>query len=226
MATLHRKTVYKTVDVTNPFAEGQDRAYADILMDKMSEMRWWRTFIGAGVLVAFAISLFFFIYAVRLQTTVPVLVNVMPSGETQFLGEVRQGATQVPEAAIVFQVRTFVTNLRSVSTDHQVMYNNIDDLFHMMTQRFAQIMTRTLREDSPFDMVGRVRRTVEIESVLRITERSYQVDWTETTTDPFGRATARMRAVVTVALLPPTDQIMRRNPLGIFVENMEMTEIR
>jgi len=226
MATLHKKTVYKPVEITNPFAEGQDRAYADILMDKMREMRWWRTFIGAGILVVSVINLCFFIYAVRLQTTVPVLINVMPSGEAHFLGEVRQGATQVPEAAIVFQIRAFVSNLRSVSTDHQVMYNNIDGLYSMTTQRYAQIMTRNLRDDSPFDLVGRVRRTVEIESVLRITDRSYQVDWTETATDNFGRTTARMRAVVTVALIAPTDQTIRRNPLGIFVENFEMTELR
>ena len=226
MPAPHKNTVYKTLDIPNPFKEGQDKAYADILMDKMKETSRWRL-TAFGSLILFAVSLGISAHAVSLQRTVPVLINVMPSGETQYLGEVRQtGALQVPEAAILYQVRRFITNLRSISTDYQVLYNNIDDCYAMVTQGYAQIMTRMLRESSPFDLVGRVRRTVEIESALRITGRSYQIDWTETVIDgSASRRVTRMRAVVTVLLIPPTDQTIRRNPLGIYIENAEMTEL-
>jgi type IV secretion system protein VirB5 len=227
MASLHKSSVYKPVSIDNPFREGQDRAYADILQDKVIEMRWWRTIIGTGILLLFSITLIFFVYAVRLQKTVPVLINVMPSGETQYLGEVRQsGALQVPEAALLYQVRKFITNLRSVSTDYQVLYNNIDDCYAMVTTTYSPVMTKMLRDSSPFDLVGKIRRAVEVESVLHITARSYQIDWSETTIDnASSRKTVRMRALVTVRLLPATDATIKKNPLGIYIENCEMTEL-
>jgi type IV secretion system protein VirB5 len=225
--TLHKSTTYKPPEIPNPFREGQDKAYADILKDKMDEMRWWRGVIGAGMLVLFVLSLIFFIVAVSQQKTVPVLVNVMPSGEAQYLGEVRQqGQVQVPEAAIQYQARLFVTNLRSVSTDPQVLYNNIDACYAMVTGSYEPVMTRLLRGASPFDLVGKVRRTVEIESVLRITTNSYQIDWIESTVDSAAARTGkRMRALVTVKLLPVTDDTIRKNPLGIYIDNCEMTEL-
>jgi type IV secretion system protein VirB5 len=227
MAPKHKSIVYKPIDAPNPLRDrSSDKAYADILADKMKEARLWRM-VGAGSLILFAVSLGLFAFATGQQKTVPVLINVMPSGEASYLGEVRQGgAVQVPETAVLFQVRTFVTNLRSVSTDYQVVYNNIDDCYQMITSSYQQSMTRMLRENSPFEMVGKLRRTVQIESILNITARSYQVDWIETVTDnTSSRKSARMRALVSVRLIPPTDDTVKRNPLGIYVENCEMTEL-
>jgi type IV secretion system protein VirB5 len=227
MPSLHKSAAYKPLDVPNPFREGQDKAYADILQDKMKETRWWRGIVGAGVLILSFVNFCFFVYAVRQQKTVPVLINVMPSGESQYLGEVRQsGVLQVPEAAILFQVRKFITNLRSISTDYQVVYNNIDECYVMITSAYAPILTRMLRDSSPFDLVGKVRRTVEVESALNITARSYQIDWIEATIDSSSsRKTARMRALVTIQLIPATDATIKKNPLGIYIENCEMTEL-
>jgi len=226
MPAVHKKTVYKPLPVSNPFQEGQDRAYADILLDKMKEANLWRktVYVNAGF---FVIALILFFYSVNQQKTVPVLVNVMPSGESQFLGEVRQsGAVQVPEAAIHYDIRKFVSNLRAVSTDYQIVYNNIDECLLMSTAGYLPILRRMLIADSPFDLVGKLRRTIEIESVLNITGRSYQINWTETVIESSSNPkSSRMRAVVTVRLVTPTDATIKRNPLGIYIENFEMTEL-
>jgi len=227
MPSIHKNTVYKPLPVSNPFQEGQDRAYADILQDKMKETNLWRrsVFVNSGL---FAIALILFFYSVSRQQTVPVLVNVMPSGESQYLGEVRQnGAVQVPEAAVLYQIRRFVSNLRSVSVDYQVVYSNIDECFAMATQGYSPVMRNMLLAASPFDLVGKLRRTVEIESVLHVTDRSYQVNWTETVIEASssGPKQARMRGVVTVRLITPSDASIKRNPLGIYIENFEMTEL-
>jgi len=151
----------------------------------------------------------------------------MPSGESQYLGEVRQtGSIQVPEASIHYQIRTFITNYRTVSTDYQIVYSNIDDCFFMTTQSFTPIFRQNLLDDSPFALVGKIRRTVEIESILLITGRSYNVNWTESSYDTSANhSTVKMRAVVTIRLVTPTDITIKRNPLGIYIENLEMTEL-
>jgi type IV secretion system protein VirB5 len=224
---LHKSTTYKPADIKNPFLEGQDRAYADILLDKMNEMRWWRGIVGVGILALFATALILFVYALSLQKTVPVLVNVMPTGEAQYLGEVHNTSASlaVPEAAILYQIRKFISNLRSVSADPQVLYNNIEECYAMITNTYEPAMTRLLRGNSPFDLVGKTRRTVTVESVLKITERSYQIDWIESTADSTSTKNARMRALITVAILPTNAETVKANPLGIYIENCEMTEL-
>jgi type IV secretion system protein VirB5 len=225
MSAPHKSTVYKPLEIKNPFHDG-DKAYADLLADKMKETQVWRktTFFNIGL---FFISLILFFYSVSRQQTVPVLINVMPSGESQYLGEVRQtGSVQVPEASIHYQIRTFILNYRTVSTDYQIVYSNIDDCFAMSDQSFTPIFRQRLLEDSPFVLVGKIRRTVEIESVLLITDRSYNVNWTESSYDASANhTTAKMRAVVTIRLVTPTDATIKRNPLGIYIENFEMTEL-
>jgi len=226
MAAKHKSTVYKPLNVSNPFQEGQDKAYAEILLDKMKETTLWRRSVFVNA-VLFIIALILFFYSVSRQQTIPVLVNVMPSGESQYLGEVRQtGSIQVPEAAIHYEIRKYISNLRTISTDYQVVYQNIDDCFAMVAANYSPILRQTLLSASPFDLVGKIRRTVEIESVLNITGRSYQVNWTETVIESSsGPKNSKMRAVVTIRLMTPTSATITRNPLGIYVENFEMTEL-
>jgi type IV secretion system protein VirB5 len=87
-------------------------------------------------------------------------------------------------------------------------------------------MTGALRANSPFDIVGKIRRSIEIETVIKITGNSYQADWFESSTEISGqRKTVRMRALITIKLLPATDATIKRNPLGIYVDALEMTQI-
>ena len=226
MSATHKKTSYKPPDVKNPFLEGQDKAYGEILADKIKETQLWRrtAFLNIGL---FIISLILFFTAVNQQKTVPVLVNVMPSGEAQYLGEVRQNAgIQVQEASIHFQLRTFVTKIRSISTDYQVLYQNIDDCFHMVTSQYSPILRQHLLSNSPFELVGKQRRSVEIESILHVTDRSYQINWLETVIESSNSPKNRKyRAVITIRIIPTTDLTIKRNPLGIYIENFQMTEL-
>jgi type IV secretion system protein VirB5 len=225
--SIHKKPVYKPVDAKNPFLDGGDKAYAEILADKMKETQRWRQTFYA-VVGFFALSLIFFFVSISRQQTIPVLVNVMPSGESQYLGEVRQnGSLTVPDAAIHYQIRTFIYNLRSISTDYQVLYENIDACFQWVTPTYSQILRSFILSASPFDLVGKQRRTIEIESVLHVTGHSYQVNWTETVIEPQSSPkNSKMRAVVTVRLVLPTEKTITRNPLGIYIENFEMTELK
>lgn len=183
--------------------------------------------VGAGSLLLFFICFCFFVYAIKLQKTVPVLINVMPNGETAYLGAVKQNAVlQVPENAILYQARKFITNLRSVPTDPEVLYNNIDECFAMVTSTYGPILTKALQNNSPFNLVKKVRRSVEIESALKITGSSYQVDWIETLQEAGGNTKrTRMRALITIKLLPVDDTAIKKNPLGIYIDNCEMTEL-
>lgn len=230
MPAEHKSTVYAPIGVTNPFEKNADAAVGELLAKEERKAKIYLYAFGFGSLGLFAITLVLFFYAVSLQRTVPILINVMPSGEAAYLGEVRQTqALQIPEAAIFYQVRKFITNIRSISVDSQVLYNNINECYYMATSSYEPIMTRMLRANSPFPLVGKIRRTVEIESVLRITGNSYQVDWLETSVESGGGSpvSRKMRGLVTLTFFTPdaSKDWIKVNPLGIFVDNCEWTEI-
>jgi type IV secretion system protein VirB5 len=151
----------------------------------------------------------------------------MPSGESQYLGEVRQpGSFQVSEASVHWWIKSYVVKLRTVSTDYMVVYQNIDDCFVMVSNSYTPILRKSLQDASPFVQVGKIRRSVEIESVLHITGGSYSVNWTETAFDvSANQSTKKMRAVVSVRIVTPTEITIKRNPLGVYIENFEMTEL-
>ena len=229
MPHQHKSITYQPADIPNPFLDKNgDRAYGEILLDKTKEAKAWRL-TGIAHVALFVVSIIILVVALSMQKTVPVLINVMPSGEAVNLGEVRQsGSFQVPEAAIFYQIRKFISNFRSVSIDGEVLFNNINECYAMVTTTYNPVMTRILRDPNtnPFELVGRVRRTVEIESTLKITGNSYQVDWLETNIETGGNPRSRkMRALVTIKLITPDNSFIRANPLGIFIENCEWTEL-
>jgi len=96
----------------------------------------------------------------------------------------------------------------------------------MITSSYEQIFTPNLRANSPFPLIGKIRRSIEIESTLRITGSSYQVDWIESTFESSGNPSrVKMRALVTVRLITPDPSFIRDNPLGIFIDACEMTQL-
>jgi len=208
--------------------EGGLRAYSDLLQDQVKTKNFILYFIGIGSIILFSVSLILFFVSLQRQDIVPVLVNVMPSGEAAYLGEVRTGGGgfQVPEAAIRFQVREFISNLRSVPVDIQVMNEKLTKCYHAIAKAYEPYLTRIIREQGFFSLVGKIRRSVEIESVLRITNNSYQVDWTETTSESNGmQQRHKMRALLTVVTIEPEPDFIETNPLGIFIEDFEWTEL-
>jgi len=196
------------------------------LGDEKRDKKFLLYFIGIGSLALFAASLALFYLSISRQQVIPVLVNVLPSGESSYLGEVKNAEFQVPEAAIFYQVRKFISNLRTIPADPYVLNSNIVECYSMITSSYEQIFTPSLRANSPFPLVGKVRRGVEIESSLHITGSSYQVDWVESTFESGGSPSrVKMRALVTVKLIAPDPSFIKDNPLGIFIEACEWTRI-
>jgi type IV secretion system protein TrbF len=62
--------------------------------------------------------------------------------------------------------------------------------------------------------------SVEVKSVLPTSDRSFEVDWIETSRDLYGNvnSTDHWKGSFTVALNPPTEERQARiNPLGLYV---------
>ena len=75
------------------------------------------------------------------------------------------------------------------------------------------------RDNDPFDRIGRQTVAVEVSSVVRASDTSFQVRWTERTFEGGAlKDTKRLTGLFSIALTPPrTVDAVRKNPLGIYV---------
>src|SRR5947209_13521451 len=69
---------------------------------------------------------------------------------------------------------------------------------------------------------------VEVNSVLPTSDRTFEVEWVETTRDLYGKVKAadRFKGSFTVAISPPTEERqIRTNPLGIYVTQASWAKV-
>ena len=81
-------------------------------------------------------------------------------------------------------------------------------------------------EMSPFKRASRMTVDVEVNTVLPLTDRSWQIDWTETSRDRDGAPLGKpqlMRATLDIYLDPPPpdsrQEVIQRNPIGVWVRD-------
>jgi type IV secretion system protein VirB5 len=95
--------------------------------------------------------------------------------------------------------------------------------YAMVTRRGAAFLDEHARAADPFAEVGTRTVSVEVTSVVRASDRAFQVKWTET---EFERGsivgTTRWTAILAFVVRPPKSaETLRQNPLGLYVDGID-----
>jgi len=129
---------------------------------------------------------------------------------------------QPTDAQIAFHLAQFITRVRSLSIDPVVVRQNWLAAYDYTTDKGAVVLNEYARTQDPFARIGKETTTVQIASVVRASDTSFNVRWTEqrfVNGAPAG--TERWNAVLSIVLQPPrTEQRLRKNPLGIYVNGL------
>lgn len=152
---------------------------------------------------------------------VPYVVEVDSSGEVRAIGEATTGYRPDDEQQ-ASHIARFVSLVRSLSIDPVVVRQNWLDAYDYTTDRGAAVLNDYARTNDPFARIGRESVTVQITSVVRASDTSFNVRWIERHYAN-GAATSveRWTAVVTLVLQPPrTKDQLKRNSLGIYVNGL------
>lgn len=149
----------------------------------------------------------------------PYVVEVSDSGQVRAVGEATETYKPI-DAQIAFHLTRFITGVRSLSIDPIVVRQNWLDAYAYTTDRGTTALNAYAQANDPFASVGQKSVAVEISSVVRASDKSFQLRWIERTYVNGGLAgTERWTAILTTVLQTPrnADQL-RRNPLGIYVD--------
>jgi type IV secretion system protein VirB5 len=149
---------------------------------------------------------------------VPWVVEIDRLGAAQAVAPATENY-EPTDAQIAWHLARFVENVRQVPADPIVLRQNWLRAYDFTTDRGALALNDYARENDPFASVGEVQVAVEISSVIRASDDSFRVAWSERRYEN-GRLdrTERWTAILTVTVQPPRDaERLRKNPLGIFV---------
>ncbi len=186
----------------------------------------WRIVGITGMAMA-VIGFSYALYQSTQVKLVPYIVEVDRLGNIANSG-VPQQIEYTDPRIIRTAVRTFVSELRSVTPDAGVQKRYLDNVYaHLrVTDPALQKINAMYRGASPFDRARTMSVSVEVTSFIALSERTYQIDWTEYERDRQGKELAlrRYRGIATVTMMPPQDdRIADRNPLGIYLTDFEWT---
>jgi type IV secretion system protein TrbF len=151
----------------------------------------------------------------------PYVVEVDSAGQVRTVGE---AATpyKPSEAQIAHHLARFITDVRSLSIDPIVVRQNWLEAYEYTTDRGAATLNDHARANDPFSRIGESSVAVQINSVVRASDSSFQVRWTERRyVNGEAAGLERWTAVLAIVLQAPrTEERLRRNPLGIYVNGL------
>jgi len=152
------------------------------------------------------------------STVVPYVVEVDRLGAAQAVAPANADFRPT-DPQIAFHLARFVENVRQVPADPIVLRQNWLRAYNFTTDSGSVALNDYARVNDPFAHVGDEQVAVEISSVIRASDSSFRVAWTERRyiNGQLAR-TERWTAILTVVLQPPrTAEALRKNPLGVFV---------
>jgi type IV secretion system protein TrbF len=149
---------------------------------------------------------------------VPYVIEIDPRGGARAVGPASE-VYKPSDAQIAFHLARFVENVRALSIDPVVVRQSWLKAYDFVTDRAAVTLNEYARQNDPFARVGRETVAVEITSVVRASDSSFQVRWLERVFEGGAlKDTRRLTGLFSIVLTPPrTVDAVRKNPLGIYV---------
>lgn len=217
----------KPSETYNPYLAAR-REWDERYGDQITRARNWRTMAVLCALIALleTAGLLWMSAHSRILPFVVLIDNLGRPLASGFAGQTTVNDDRVKRSTIF----NWVENLRLVTTDGIAQRKAIDFVYsHIANGSSAQaFISEFYRSDPPSKRAQTQTVSIEVKSVLPTSDRTYEVDWVETTRDLYGaiRATDRWKGSFTIAINPPTDERLARiNPLGVYVTNASWDKV-
>jgi type IV secretory pathway TrbF-like protein len=215
----------------NSYAEGWrawDERYADLVVGK----RNWQ--LAAGGLLVVSVILAagmvwlsshsrYVVYAVQVDKLGYALTQAQPLTPA--------AAPDVIDRVARYEVASFIREARAVSNDPQVEQQRLNALLahaRGAADHFLDEYYHSDQSHNPFEIAQKQTVSVQVDSILKLSAKSYEVRWTELRHDLNGAAIGmptHWEAQLETEIVPPREaDTIVSNPLGFYVTNITWTE--
>ncbi len=157
-----------------------------------------------------------------LQSTItPYVVEIDESGAARAIAPAIE-SFKPNDAQIAHHLANFIQNVRGLSIDPVVVRQNWLKAYDFVTDKAATTLNEYANDNDPFADVGRKSRTIDVISVVRVTEDSFQARWIEKTYEN-GALTLAQRYTGNFSIIHKTPRdvaTLRANPLGLYLHSL------
>jgi type IV secretion system protein VirB5 len=186
----------------------------------VAQARNWRVmaFSCAGIAAIFAGG---FVYE---ATRVQIQAYYVPVNEAGRPGRVMLASDHYTptQGEVVYFLSDWVRTIFAKPTDGVLAGQDFKRDFSRLRGKAVNTMSEWAQKNDPMQDIGRIAKTVTVNSVLQRTEQTYQVNWTETTyTDGAQSGVVHNSGLFTVEVTPPANQAdLLANPLGLYITSI------
>jgi type IV secretion system protein VirB5 len=190
------------------------------------EARAWRMVAVLSLALA-TIGFGYALFLSQQSRIIPYIVEVDRLGSPVAVG-VPEQIEYADQRVVRATLANFVASFRSVTPDAVVQKRYIDRTYALLraSDPSTEKINGWFRANSPFEAAKRLTVAVEVSNIVSLSERTWQIDWTEFERDRRGRETGtrRFRGIATVTLTKPQDEaVIRLNPIGLYVRDFDWT---
>lgn len=208
---------------TDPYSAVK-REFNEVYGDFIIQARNWRfiALVCAGIA---AVSVAGLVVRATQSRFIPYIVEVDKFGSVAATGLADKADIKDERIIRAFLFR-LLTDARRVTFDPNVQKESVNRVFTMLANNTAAQakMSEFYASNSPFIRGQNEAVSADVSSILRISEKAWQVAWVETTRDPQGqvRNSTQWKGTFTVAFNPPTEEEqVLINPIGLFITDFD-----
>lgn len=209
---------------TTPTAETPYQRAAQVWDDRIGSARVqaknWRltALVALGLCAALSAA---YVWRSTQSMVTPYVIELDSSGEVRTVSATVANY-EPTDAQIAYQLAGFIKNVRSVSIDPIVVRENWLEAYNYTTDKASLTLNDYARDNDPFSDVGKRSVSIDIASIVRSSNDSFDVRWRETTfLSGVRQRQDTYTAVLSIIIDPPRDEAtLHRNPLGVYVHGI------
>ncbi len=219
---VFRRTIQRYGRTPEPVTPYQRAAqvWDDRIGSARVQARNWRLVAFGSLLLSAGLAASSVWQSLQSRVT-PYVVEVDKTGSVQAVAPAIQDY-QPTDVQMAWYLARFIEQVRGVSIDPVLVRQNWFGAYDFVTDKAAVFLNDYARASDPFAKIGTRSVSVQITSVVRASDSSFQVKWIETSYEHGSLAgSERWTALLTLVIEPPrTADTLRKNPLGVYINGL------
>lgn len=191
----------------------------DVLVGRVHRDKNIFVLISILELVTIIILVLSSIHLAHLPKNIPMVITVDNYGKADYVGDISKytlGDLNIQENSFKYYLELFVKNISSQSSDFVIREKNWGNAFEYITKKGYKLLEEEYFTKDPLNINNTLRIYTEIISNIKITDKTYSIEWTETIYKPNGGMSSIKNMVGMFSIVIENNN--KKNPLGIYVD--------